>query len=314
MHLNIISTPKFVPISLKEFKRRAQESDFLEAIQLEHYQIVAQSHFGSFEHFSKQENCSKNRYDDILCWDKTRVKITPKKEDTDYIHANYVDSFEIPKKYIATQGPLEETVDQFWQLIWEQNSRIIVMLTKLQDGWKENCAPYWHPYDDKYRIFQAGEISIRTVSETNGSGYVQTTFDVSNCITGESKLIKHYMYEDWPDNGVPATWKSFMRLYCDIKEERERLLAKIQDGPALGPIIVHCSAGVGRTGVFCAVDSCLNQLLTTKTISVPETVLKIRQQRYLSVLATEQYAFIYRILYEFVKLFETYLLQGISCA
>ncbi|CAH2098485.1 unnamed protein product [Euphydryas editha] len=100
MRLNIIPTPKFVPINIEEFKRRAQESDFLEAIQLEHYQIVAQSHFGSFENFFKQENFSKNRFNDILCWDETRVKITPKKEDTDYIHANYVDSFEIPKKHI----------------------------------------------------------------------------------------------------------------------------------------------------------------------------------------------------------------------
>lgn len=139
-----------------------------------------------------------------------------------------------------------------------------MMLTKLQDAGKENCAPYWHPYD-KHQVFQAGELSIKTVSEIKGSRYVQTTFDVSNCITGERRLIKHYMYEDWPDHRVPSTWESFMHLYCDIDEERERLLAKIQDEPALGPIIVHCSAGVGRTGVFCAVDSCLNQLLKTQT-------------------------------------------------
>ncbi|CAG4969543.1 unnamed protein product [Colias eurytheme] len=155
MRLKIIPTPKFVPISIKEFERRAQESDFLEAIQIEHYQIVAKPHFGSFEHFSKQENFSKNRYDDIICWDKTHVKITPKKEDTDYIHANYVDSFEMPKKYVATQGPLEKTVNQFWQLIREQNSRIIVMLTELKNAGKENCARYWYPYDDKHQIFQA---------------------------------------------------------------------------------------------------------------------------------------------------------------
>nr|QZB49125.1 PTP [Cotesia vestalis bracovirus] len=305
MRLNITSTPKFVPINVKEFKRRAQESGFLEAIQLEHYQIVAQPHFGSCKHFSKQENSSKNRYDEIICWDETRVKITPKEEDTDYIHANYVDSFETPKKYVATQGPLKNTVNQFWQLIWEQNSRIIVMLTELQTAGRENCAAYWHPYDDEQKIFQAGELSIKTVSETNKLRYVQTTFDVSNCITGESRLIKHYMYVDWPDHGVPSTWESFMGLYCDIDEEREKLLTEMQDEPALGPIVVHCVAGVGRTGVFCALDSCLNQLLKTKTISVPETVLKIRQQRYSSIPVTEQYVFIYRILYEFAKLFQT---------
>ncbi|CAH2101437.1 unnamed protein product [Euphydryas editha] len=105
--------------------------------------------------------------------------------------------------------------------------------------------------------------------------------------------------------GLARQWSTFQLGIGDIDEERERLLAKIQDVPALGPIIVHCSAGVGRTGVFCAVDSCLSQLLKTKTISVPETVLKIRQQRYSSVPATEQYVFIYRILYEFVKQFET---------
>lgn len=305
MRLEIMATPKFAPMSADEFRKRAKESDFLETIQFEHYQIVAQSHFGSFDHYSKQENNKKNRYDDIICWDATRVRITPKKGNTDYIHANYVDCFEIPKKYVAIQGPLEETIEQFWQLIWEQNSRIIVMLTELQVAGKEKCAPYWHAYDNKQQIFRADELSIRTVSESKESGYVETTFDVSNCITGDSRLIKHYMYLNWPDCGVPSSWESFMQLICNVDEERKKLLAEMTDGPALGPIIVHCSAGVGRTGVFCAVDSCVYQLVKTETVSVPETVLKIRQQRYSSVSATEQYVFVYKILYEFAQLFET---------
>lgn len=305
MRLKIMPTPKFAPMSADKFRKRVEkESDFLGAIQFEHHQIVAQPHFGSFEHYSKQENLKKNRYDDIICLDATRVKITPKKGNTDYIHANYVDCFEIPKKYVAIQGPLEETIGQFWQVVWEQNSRIIVMLTELQVAGEEKCAPYWHPYDNKQQIFQADELSIRTVSESKESGYVETTFDVFNCCTEESRLIKHYMYLDWPDRGVPSDWDSFKQLICTVDKERQRLLAEMADGPALGPIIVHCSAGVGRTGVFCAVDSCFYQLVKTETVSVPETVLRIRQQRYSSVSTTEQYVFIYKILYEFAQSFE----------
>nr|ACE75459.1 protein tyrosine phosphatase [Glyptapanteles indiensis] len=299
MSVEIMATSKFTSMSADEFRKRAKESDVLEAIQFEHRQIVEQSRIGTSQNFSKHENYERHRRDDIY-WDEKR---TPKEDNTNYIHARYVDCFEIPKKYVAIQGLLGKTLDEFWQLVWEQNSRIIVMLDELKVAETDKCALYWHPYGNKQKIFQANELSIRTVSETTESGYGETTFHVSNYITGESRLIKHYMYLEWSEFGVPTNCESFMQLNLDVEDERHRLLTEMVDEPALGPIIVHCSGG-GRTGVFCAVDSCVFQLVKTETVSVPETVLKINKQQCSSVSTMEEYIFIYRILYEFAKSFE----------
>lgn len=299
-----ISTSNFAPLCEEEFKRRKNQPGYLEAVQFEHYQIATQQQLGPFKHFLKKENKRKNRYRDILCWDETRVKITPQKDDTDYIHANYVDSFGIPKKYVATQGPLEKTIEQFWQMIWEQNSRIIVMLTELCIAGKEKCAPYWYTHESEQQTFKTGEFSIKTVNEERKSGYVETIFDVCHCTTGERKQIKHYLYSDWPDHGVPSKCHSFMKLILTVNKERQQLLTEMADGLAPGPIIVHCSAGVGRTGTFCAVDSCLHQLAKTRTISVPETLLKIRKQRYFSLMVPEQYIYVHTVIHEFIRLFE----------
>nr|ACE75165.1 protein tyrosine phosphatase [Glyptapanteles flavicoxis] len=293
---------KFTSMSADELRKRAKKSDVLEAIQFEHHQIVEQSRIGTSQHSSRQDNYERNRRDDIY-WGAACENMTPKEENTDYIHARYVDCFEIPKKYVAIQGLRRKTLEQFWQLVWEENSRIIVMLDELEVAEEDECALYWHPYGNKQKIFQADELLIRTVSETTESGYVETTFDVSNCTTGESRLIKHYMYLDWSELGVPATCESFMQLNLDVEDERHRLLTEMVDEPALGPIIVHCRGG-GRTGVFCAVDSCVYQLVKTGTVSLPETVLKISQQQCSSVSAIDEYIFIYRILYEFAKSFE----------
>lgn len=170
----------------------------LKSIQFEYYRVVTQPEFRTCEHLKKKENKNKNRYEQIRCWDETRVKTTPKNNDTDYIHANYVDSFGTPMKYVATQGPMKETIGQFWQMVWEQNSRIIVMLSELRVAGREKCASYWCTYNCKQQTFEAGELLIETVNERRKSGYIKTILDVRSCTTGERRRIKHYLYSDWP--------------------------------------------------------------------------------------------------------------------
>lgn len=301
MRLDLSFTPNFTPKTIGEFIKQKDELTSFKPVNLEYFHILKKSGFDSHEECLKPENKEKNRYDDILCLDVTRVKITPKKGKNDYIHANYVDCYDIPKKYVVTQGPLKETVDQFWQLVWEQNSRIIVALTDLQVAGKEMCAPYWYPYNEQ-QIFQADELSIKAASETRYSGYLQTTFEVYNSDTKERRVIRHFMYSDWPNDGVPSNVESFMGFMGDVYEAQQSFIIKKVVESA--PIIVHCTAGAGRSGTYCAIDSCIRELMKNETVSIPEAVLKVRHQRYASVLNERQYAFIYDVIYKVVKFYE----------
>ncbi|XP_061729064.1 tyrosine-protein phosphatase non-receptor type 1-like [Cydia pomonella] len=191
-------------------------------------------------------------------------------------------------------------------MVWEQNSRIIVMLTKLQENGKEKCAQYWTAFGSKQNIFVTNEFSIKTLKETkNNSGYTRSLFEVFNSTTEESRLILHYQYVDWPEYGAPTNTKSFTNLIWDVNDQYRSTLINEVNRLTPGPIIVHCSAGVGRTGTFCAIDSCIYQLAKTKEVSVPKIVMQIREQRCLSVIAVEQYVFIYTVLHEFLQLFDT---------
>ncbi|KAJ8881291.1 hypothetical protein PR048_017771 [Dryococelus australis] len=245
------------------------EDGYLEAIKLEYYQVVTTLDFGSFENFFEEENEGKNRYEDIPCWDRTRVTVTPGKDNSDYIHANYVDSFGSPKKFIATQGPLKETIEEFWQMAWDQNSYIIVMLTDFQVSGVEKCARYWGIDKDHALFTCTGKFLVSIISETKESGYVESA--------------------GWPDFKTPTNSLLFINFILAVNSERQRLLREAVNGLVPGPIIVHCSSVTGRTGTFCAVDTCIYQLVKTETVSVPGTVMKIRSQRYSSVVAPEQY-------------------------
>lgn len=295
---------KLTTLSEEEFRTMRYQGDYLNRIRFEHYFITSQPQIGSFEHFSKQENKRKNRYPDVACWDDSRVKITSSNGDTDYIHANYVDLYETSRQLIATQGPLEGTIGQFWQMIWEQNSGIIVMLTKFQDAGEEKCAKYWNTRN-KQNDFQTGSLSIKIEDEEQNSGYIKIIFEVSNKITKESRRIIHYQYLDWSDHSVPSNSRILMNLIMDMTDEHQKTLKKATNGPT-EPIVVHCSSGTGRTGTFCAIISCLTQLAKTEKVSVPKIVMKLREQRRSSVIFVKQYEFIYTVLYEFLRLFDMY--------
>ncbi|KAJ8881290.1 hypothetical protein PR048_017770 [Dryococelus australis] len=262
-------------VTADEFRSRKSQAGYLKAIKIERHQVVTTPDFGSSENFLKEENKGKNRYEDIPCWDRTRVTVTPGKDNSDYIHANYVDSFGSPKKFIATQGPLKETIEEFWQMAWDQKSYIILMLTKLRVSEVEKCVPYWRD-DKEYTLFtRTGKFLI-------------------SMITG------------WPDFKTPTNSLSFIKLVLAVNLERQRPLREAVNGPVPGPIIVHCSTGNGRTGTFCSVDSCLYQLVKTETVSVPGTVMKIRSQRHTSVLAPEQYVCINSVLHYFLQMCDQY--------
>ncbi|AEE09520.1 protein tyrosine phosphatase [Cotesia vestalis bracovirus] len=298
-----------------DFIKKIKQPNFNEYVSREFQQLNTVPLEGTFNEFSKDENVTKNRYYDVQCWDHSRViltsqgnkvydhsqsgsysiVVTKKDSDSTYIHANFVDGFEDEKKFICAQGPKTNTVGDFWKLVWEKDVRMIVSLTQIdcEDG---VCYEYWVAEEGYELLF--GRYAVKTLMIKEEPGYITTLLSIFDVTYGESRLVTHYCYTAWPSYGAPANLKEFLAFMSTVHQEREWSLerARLQFASQPGPILVHCSAGVGRTGTFCAIDHALNCLKKTKAVSVQESVLAIRKMRHLSVVTLEQYKFIYKVI------------------
>ncbi|XP_077323168.1 receptor-type tyrosine-protein phosphatase epsilon-like [Lithobates pipiens] len=231
-----------------------------------------------------EENQAKNRYKKVLPYDDSRVVLRSGPSRSDYINASYVNGYKAPKLYIATQGPLPETLADFWSMVWQENSSVIVMLTGLQEKNKVKCECYWpeqsHTYGDitvsVQKIIQTGAVTIHSFSLKKVQSTVQMT-------------VEHLQYLRWPDHGVPRNTSDLVQLI--------ELMNKCHT-PGAGPVIVHCSAGIGRTGTFIALDILLKMAHSTKKVNVYNCVSELRKKRVKMVQEKEQYIFLYDALLE----------------
>ncbi|XP_017137165.1 tyrosine-protein phosphatase 69D [Drosophila miranda] len=238
-----------------------------------------------------KENACKNRYPDIKAYDQTRVKLATANglQSTDYINANFVIGYKERKKFICAQGPMESTIDDFWRMIWEQHLEIIVMLTNLEEYNKAKCAKYWPEkvFDTK----QFGDILVKFTQERKTGDYVVRTLNVSksNLIGDEEdrREITQYHYLTWKDFMAPEHPHGIIKFIRQINS-----VYSLQRGP----ILVHCSAGVGRTGTLVALDSLIQQLEEEDSVSIYNTVCDLRHQRNFLVQSLKQYIFLYRAL------------------
>ncbi|XP_062132000.1 tyrosine-protein phosphatase 69D isoform X1 [Drosophila sulfurigaster albostrigata] len=238
-----------------------------------------------------KENACKNRYPDIKAYDQTRVKLSPTNgtQSTDYINANFVIGYKERKKFICAQGPMETTINDFWRMIWEQHLEIIVMLTNLEEYNKSKCAKYWpeRVFDSK----QFGDISVKFTAERKTGDYIIRSLDVtkSNLIGEEEdhRQITQYHYLTWKDFMAPEHPHGIIKFIRQINS-----VYSVQRGP----ILVHCSAGVGRTGTLVALDSLVQQLEEESMVSIFNTVCDLRHQRNFLVQSLKQYIFLYRAL------------------
>jgi len=258
------------------------------------------SFFGDYDSAVRPVNRAKNRYSNVLPLEKTRVKLKLKNqmEGSDYINANWIDGL-IPgseRAYITTQGPLQETVEDFWRMVSETGSNVIVMLTKEVENDKIKCTHYWPLEPGNMFTFDNIRVSLADEVKTFENKLVERTLQLENLDTGDWREIKHYQYLDWPDHGLPESAAAFRKILHKVDKVRAKK----------SPIVVHCSAGIGRTGTFCTVHSALEKLhlhMKEKPNEAPEfnvlqTVLRMREQRVGMVQTKEQYIFCYKALLE----------------
>nr|XP_022908500.1 receptor-type tyrosine-protein phosphatase F-like [Onthophagus taurus] len=232
---------------------------------------------------TKPENKSKNRYVNLAAYDHSRVrlKIINSDENSEYINANYIDGYNCEKAFIATQGPKVNTLNDFWRMIWQEQVEFIVMIANLIEGGKKKVAKYW-PEINENLSFE--NISVKYVASTVFANHEERIFKVQ--LQGEHRMIKQFHFTSWPDHGVPMYAQSLAPFL-------KKILALPQE---TAPIVVHCSAGVGRTGTLILADICLRMAAKQGYVDVLYHQYKLREQRPNMVDNVEQYKLVHLLL------------------
>ncbi|XP_041076995.1 receptor-type tyrosine-protein phosphatase delta isoform X1 [Polyodon spathula] len=242
-------------------------------------------------------NKFKNRLVNIMPYESTRVCQQPIRgvEGSDYINGSFIDGYRQQKAYIATQGPLAETTEDFWRMLWEHNSTIVVMLTKLREMGREKCHQYWPAERSaRYQYFV-----VDPMAEYNMPQYILREFKVTDARDGQSRTVRQFQFTDWPEQGVPKSGEGFIDFIGQVHKTKEQFG---QDGP----ISVHCSAGVGRTGVFITLSIVLERMRYEGVVDIFQTVKMLRTQRPAMVQTEDQYQFCYRAGLEYLGSFDHY--------
>ncbi|KAG5336734.1 PTN11 phosphatase, partial [Acromyrmex heyeri] len=275
----------------------------------------------------RSENRAKNRYKNILPFDHTRVRLKDIVSDipgADYINANYIrnkegdetnttvdsggDDSSFGKCYIATQGCLPNTIQDFWHMVYQENTRVIVMTTKEIERGKNKCARYW-PEEGESSEY-GNEWKVRAVSRTSTADYTLREFFLQGTKPefSESRRIYHYHFQAWPDHGVPSDPGCVLNFLHDVNARQESIAASLvpkdQDEPCIGPILVHCSAGIGRTGTFIVIDMILDQIKLHGLdceIDIQRTVQRVRSRRSGMVQTEAQYKFVYLAVLHYIE-------------
>ncbi|XP_031785909.1 tyrosine-protein phosphatase corkscrew isoform X1 [Nasonia vitripennis] len=271
----------------------------------------------------RPENRAKNRYKNILPFDHTRVKlkdVNPSIPGSDYINANYIKNEEetnsvgstdnglFNKCYIATQGCLQNTIADFWHMVYQENTRVIVMTTKEMERGKNKCARYW-PEEGEVSEY-GGEWKVRALGRTSTADYTLREFLLQGTKPSvmEPRRIYHYHFQAWPDHGVPADPGCVLNFLHDVNARQESISGATspggQNSSSVGPILVHCSAGIGRTGTFIVIDMILDQIKRHGLdceIDIQRTIQRVRSQRSGMVQTEAQYKFVYLAVLHYIE-------------
>ncbi|XP_029438325.1 receptor-type tyrosine-protein phosphatase eta-like [Rhinatrema bivittatum] len=267
---------------------------------------IANANYGFFEEYENlrpvgisqlkseagiAENKEKNRYNNVLPYDISRVQLSFESQETDdYINANYMPGYNSKKEFIATQGPLPHTVPDFWRMVWEKNVFAVVMLTKCVEQGKTKCHEYWPTGESK----TYGDTVVAMSSESVLPEWTIRDFSLRNRRTTETHPVRQFHFTAWPDHGVPKTTDTLIHFRSLVREY-------MKPYPSGSPILVHCSAGVGRTGAFIAIDHIIHQVELENYVDVFGIVHDLRMHRPLMVQTESQYIFLHQCALDLIK-------------
>uniref|UniRef100_A0A8D0EX79 protein-tyrosine-phosphatase n=1 Tax=Strix occidentalis caurina TaxID=311401 RepID=A0A8D0EX79_STROC len=272
----------------------------------EEYEALPEGQTASWDTAKEDENRNKNRYGNIISYDHSRVRLQLLDGDphSDYINANYIDGYHRPRHYIATQGPMQETVKDFWRMIWQENSASVVMVTNLVEVGRVRVPLSQHVNSSQYFLFSPqvkcvrywpddtevyGDIKVTLIETEPLAEYVIRTFTVQKKGYHEIREIRQFHFTSWPDHGVPCYATGLLGFVRQVK---------FLNPPEAGPIVVHCSAGAGRTGCFIAIDIMLDMAENEGVVDIFNCVRELRSQRVNLVQTEEQYVFVHDAILE----------------
>ncbi|XP_048243318.1 uncharacterized protein LOC124125607 isoform X2 [Haliotis rufescens] len=238
----------------------------------------------SYGESQKAGNKGKNRFKGYYPYDYNRVVLHDDSDDSrgDYINASYLDGYKTDNRYIAAQGPYKsDIVEDFWRMIWQEGCTSIVMVTGLVEAGKVKCLQYW-PSGKVSEKF--GDVMVTVETETRLANYTITKLAVENEKESERRDVYHLHFSSWPDHGVPDTAALLDFMWR----------VKVISGQQTEPIIVHCSAGIGRTGTYIAIESLVEQAKSEGVVDVVSFVSNMRGQRKNMIQTKEQYLFVYQ--------------------
>ncbi|EGD81142.1 LOW QUALITY PROTEIN: hypothetical protein PTSG_13149 [Salpingoeca rosetta] len=262
-------------------------------------------------------NKEKNRFNNILPFDNTRVKLqtVPGVVGSDYINASFIDGFKQKGAFIATQGPLENTLADFWRMVWEQGVHSVVMMTHLEENGRVKSEQYWPDPDEPPLNF--GDYQVTLLSEVNRGFFMERTMMLVNLLLDETREVKQWQYLEWPTQGTPTAGTNLVRMIQEIEQYANSRVVMPQEESIYGnreiinehailqqmkPLVVHCSAGVGRTGVFVAAMICLKRMREENKMDLYQVTKHMRTQRMAMIQTPDQYAFVYRVVLDWLDM------------
>ncbi|KAM4690805.1 tyrosine-protein phosphatase non-receptor type 21 [Rhinophrynus dorsalis] len=250
------------------------------------------------------ENAERNRFQDVLPYNNTRVELVPTKENNSgYINASHIKVTVggVEWDYIATQGPLHNTCQDFWQMVWEQGVAIIAMVTLEEEGGREKSYRYWPRLGSRHNTVTYGRFKITTRFRTDSGCYATTGLKIKHLLSGQERTVWHLQYTDWPEHGHPEDLKGFLSYLEEIQSVRRHTNSTTDPSSPNPQVLVHCSAGVERTGVVILSEVMIACLEHNEMLDIPLVLNMLRHQRMMMVQTIAQYTFVYKVLIQFLK-------------